>query len=146
MFRSIALLCVILSLAAATAHADSNTTRPAVTVAVAPFEVQGESGREWLGKAMQEGVATGLQSGSNISGIIVTGLPPTDAASAIDMAKSTGADAVIFGSVQIVDDQIRVTGQIISTATARSLGSRTAGSRPTDTARPGSAGPSPRSR
>ena len=122
MFRSIALLCVIFSMAAATARADSSTTRPSLTVAVLPFDVQGESGREWLGKAMQEGLATGLQSGSNISGIIVAGLPPADAAAAIDMAKSTGADAVIFGSIQIIDDQIRVTGQIISIATSQPLG------------------------
>jgi TolB-like protein len=123
MFRSIALLCVILSMAAATARADSATTRPGITVAVVPFDVQGESSREWLGKAMQEGLATGLQSGSNISGIIVAGLPPQDAAGAIDMAKSTGADAVILGSIQISGDQIRVTGQIISTATGAPLGS-----------------------
>ena len=86
---------------------------PAMKVAVVPFDVQGKAGHEWLGRAMQEGVATELSGGIEMAGVIVPGIAPEDAAGSSAMAKSTGADAVIFGSIQIVGDQIRVSGQII---------------------------------
>jgi TolB-like protein len=111
----IRLLIAIIFVAAAVARADS-------TVAVMPFEVQGAAGNEWVGRAVQEGIATGLQKGSHLSGVIVAGIAPTDAGGAISMAKPANADAVIFGSVQIVDDQIRVLGQIILTGSGKSLG------------------------
>jgi TolB-like protein len=99
-------------------------------VAVVPFDVRGESGHEWLGRAMQEGLATGLQRASGISGVIVAGIAPADSAGAVAMVKSAGtgagtgagADAVIFGGIQVVDGQIRVSGQIISMSTGKSLG------------------------
>jgi TolB-like protein len=123
MVRIIVATCAMaLAGLAAAARADSSTTRPALTVAVVPFEVRGESGREWLGRAMQEGLATGLQRASGISGVIVAGIAPADSAGAIAMAKSASADAVVFGAVQVVDGQIRIGGQIISMSTGKSLG------------------------
>jgi TolB-like protein len=115
---------VALAGVAATARADWNTTRPTLTVAVVPFDVQGEPGHEWLGRAMQQGLATGLQRTSGLSAVIVAGIAPADSAGAIAMAKSAGAgaDAVIFGGIQVVDGQIRIAGQIISMNTGRSLG------------------------
>ena len=115
---------------ASAARADSSTTRPTLTVAVVPFDVRGESGREWLGRAVQEGLATDLQTVSGISGVIVAGIAPADSAGAMAMAKSAGtgagtgarADAVVFGGIQMVDGQIRIGGQILSMSTGKSLG------------------------
>jgi TolB-like protein len=119
MVRIILVMCGILSFATVEARADSGTTRPSMKVAVVPFDVHGDTGRDWLGRAMQEGLATGLHQAS---GVIVAGVAPANAAGAMSMTKSTGADAVIFGSIQLVDEQIRVTGQIVSTDTGESLG------------------------
>ncbi len=88
-------------------------------VAVVPFSVHGDSGQNWLGSAMQEGLATGMRQ---VSGVIVAGVAPADAAGATNLVKYVGVDAVIFGSIQLIGEQIRVTGQIISTDTGESLG------------------------
>jgi TolB-like protein len=121
MLKKVFVLCVAMALMAATrAWADPATTRP--TVAVAPFQVLGPDGHDWLGRAVQEGLATSLQKSSGFSGVIIAGLAPADARAAIDMTKSATPDVVIFGAVQIQDDQIRVTGQLISIHTGRPLG------------------------
>lgn len=122
MIRLICAMCVVLSVTAVEALADSSTTRPTITVAVMPLNVQGDAGGDWLGRAMQEGLATGLRQASGVSGVIVAGLAPIDSSSAIAMAKSADADAVIFGDIQIIGGQMRVTGQIISMRTGQSLG------------------------
>jgi len=119
MIRTVFATCVVLSLLASAARADWDTTRPSMKVAIVPFVVHGDAGRDWLGNAMQEGLATGLHQ---VSGVIVAGIAPADAAGAIAMTKYSGADAVVFGSIQVVDQQIRVSGQIVSTITGESLG------------------------
>jgi TolB-like protein len=120
MARIIFAITAILCFLTIPARADWDTTRPSMKVAVVPFAFQGDTGQQWIGNAIQDGLATGLHQ---VSGIIVAGLAPNDAAGAINLTKYTGADAVVFGSVQIVDKQIRVTGQIISIETGESLGS-----------------------
>jgi TolB-like protein len=76
-----------------------------VSVAVMPFEVIGESSRGWMGKAIQEGLASNLQQyGMQVAG------------------NSAGADYVVSGSVQIVDEQMRITGKITSGDGAKVLG------------------------
>jgi len=123
MLRIIVATCALALVGlAAAARADSSTTRPTLTVAVVPFDVRGESGHEWLGRAMQEGLATSLQRASGISGVIVAGTAPADSAGAMAMAKSAGTDAVIFGGIQVVDGQIRIGAQILSMSTGKSLG------------------------
>jgi TolB-like protein len=119
MIRIISAICVLLPFLTTEARADWGTTRPSMKVAVVPFTVHGDAGREWLGRAMQEGLATGMRQ---VSGVIVAGLAPADAAGAIYMSKSTNADAVIFGNIQVISGQIRISGQIIATDTGESLG------------------------
>jgi TolB-like protein len=100
---------------------DGSTTRP-VKVAVVPFEVIGDAGHEWMGHAVQEGLATGLQKGSAISAVIVAGIVPVDANTAIAAGKSVDADVVIFGSVQVNDQTLRASGLMISVNTGATLG------------------------
>lgn len=106
----------------AMAMADVPTTRPALKVAVMPFDVVGNAGQEWMCQALQEGLAMGLQKTSWISAIIVPGLAPADMAAAIAAGKSADADAVVFGSIQVLDDQIRVGGHIVSVTTGQTIG------------------------
>jgi TolB-like protein len=94
-----------------------------VTVAVLPFNVLAPAGNEWLGRAMQEGLATNLQKSNGLAATIVAGLAPVDANAAITQAKSASGAYVLFGSIQLQDDQMRVTGQIISLVTGQSVGS-----------------------
>jgi TolB-like protein len=119
MIRTLIALCLVLGFMTAQARADWGTTRPSIKVAVVPFSVQGDSGHDWLGHAMQEGLATGLHEAS---GVIVAGVAPTDAAGAVALTKYSGAHAVIFGSIQLVGEQLRVSGQIISIESGESLG------------------------
>jgi TolB-like protein len=114
--------CMISFGFAAGAQADATTAGRSVSVAVTPFHVLAAADSQWLGQALQEGIATGIQKTSGITGIIVPGLAPADALSAIAMAKPAAADVTVFGSVQVVDNQIRILGQIISTSSGKSLG------------------------
>ena len=94
------------------ALADGAATRP-VKLAIVPFDVIGEAGHEWMGHALQEGLATGLQKSSGISAIIVAGVVPVDANAAIVEGRSVDADVVIFGSVQ-VNDQARQVIRVVN--------------------------------
>jgi hypothetical protein len=71
---------------------------------------------------LQEGLATGLQNQPSIQAVITSGIAPLDSAAAIDTAKTVYADLVIFGGIQVVDNQIRINGQIISVSTGRTVG------------------------
>lgn len=113
MVRNIFMAFAVLLIAAANLKADAAK----ISVAVTPFEVLGTGGHEWMGRAMQEGLATAIPHG-----VIVAGLPPADAAGALTMTRAAGADVVVFGTIQVVENQIRVSGQIISNRTGQPLG------------------------
>ena len=100
---------------------DGSTTRP-VKVAIVPFDVIGEAGHEWMGRAVQDGLASGLQKSSGISAVIVAGTVPADAGAAIAQGMSVDADVVIFGSVQVVDQTIRTSGRMVSVRTGATIG------------------------
>ena len=114
--------CVFALGFAACARADATSPPHPVSVAVTPFDVLAAADSQWLGRALQEGIATGIQKSSGMSGVIVPGLAPPDALSAIAMGKPASADAVVFGSVQVVDNQIRILGQVIAISTGKTLG------------------------
>jgi TolB-like protein len=116
-------IAVILILVSKTNILRADPAPPKIQVAVAPFQVLAPAGSEWLGRAMQEGLATGIQKSSALSGIIIAGFPPADSTAAISLAKSSGANYVIFGSIQLQNDQMRVTGQILSTTTGQPIAS-----------------------
>jgi len=113
LIRFFAAICLI----AAPALASGPTTAPSVpppTVLIFPFQPIGQTaGREWVRSALQEDMVAVV----NKSGLVQARAMP-DAVVASDSAKtvSAGKDAhaamVIFGSYQIVGDQIRVTGQM----------------------------------
>jgi len=88
---------------ASIAKADGPATRPSVSVL--PFDVVGESGHAWVGKAMQEALATSLHGSENATA-------------------STGI--VVSGSIQFVNnDQMRVLAHVYDADHSQSLGDAT---------------------
>src|SRR5580692_9097003 len=76
MIRSIFAMMLMALILPAAALADAPTSRPSVKIAVLPFDVQGTSGQDWIGRAMQEGLATGLQNQPGVQAVIVSGIAP----------------------------------------------------------------------
>jgi TolB-like protein len=95
----------------------------AVKVVVLPFDVLGEAGHEWTGRAIQESLGTALQNARGISVVLAPAVSPTDASVALNDGRSAGADFVIFGTIQFVDDQMRVNGQVLNVASGQRAGS-----------------------
>jgi TolB-like protein len=94
-----------------------------VKVAVLPFDVLGEAGHEWVGRAMQDALASGVQNVRGISAVAVPAVSPIDASAALTAARSAGADFVIYGTIQFVDDQMRVSGHVAAVASGQIIGS-----------------------
>jgi TolB-like protein len=120
--KSLTLIVLIAFLAAAPAQA------AALKVAVLPFDVLGEAGHEWVGRALQEALGTGVQNMRGVTAILAPAVSPTDANFALNTARSAGADFIIFGTVQFVDDRMRVNGHVLSVASGQSVGSLTSDS------------------
>ncbi|MGB7157216.1 MAG: hypothetical protein WBD40_04055, partial [Tepidisphaeraceae bacterium] len=85
-------------------------------VLVLPFEEFGDSpARQWIGKAIQQSLVAELTRGGLVSVVTPTAQskPPKDAAAAAQSARDVQAPLVITGSYQIVNDDLRVTGQML---------------------------------
>jgi TolB-like protein len=96
-------VCAAILLVCPFAGADTAAARP--SVAVMPFDVLGDASRAWIGKAIQEGLAGNFQQ---------AGMQTSD--------NATGADFVITGSVQVVNDQMRISGKITNAAGDKLVG------------------------
>src|ERR1700722_11990087 len=122
------LSCLLLAamiglISAAKSRADEAATRPSGTcIVVMPFEAVGEPGHEWVGRAMQEGLANGITRQHDLQAVIVPAVGTIDTQSAMNAGRIANADYVILGSVQFNEDQMRVGGQVISIHTGRSVG------------------------
>jgi TolB-like protein len=121
MIRAILAFLLAAFVVPAVVFGDGSTTRP-VKVAVLPFDVIGDAGHDWIGHAVQEGLATGLQKGSGISVVIVPGIVPGDETAAIAAGKSVDADVVIFGGVQLVEESLRAQGRMVSVGSGKTIG------------------------
>jgi len=99
-------VCAALALFSSIARADSPTTRPGqITVAVMPFDVLGDGSRAWVGKALQEGLVSDFQQRGFQA-----------------VAGSNQADYIVTGTVQLVDDQMRITGRIATSSDDKTVG------------------------
>lgn len=102
--------------------ADGPATRPTAKIAVLAFDVIGDAGHEWIGRAMQEGLANAIQIGSEIQAVTVAGLGPFDVGSAATAGKNAGADLAVFGNIQVTGSEIRIVGQIVDVNSGKSVG------------------------
>jgi len=117
--RTVAMLIAVLVVGVSLAQADWTITpspQPAASpkVLVAVFQNAGEGGAYgWIGGALQEDLmAQVAKSGTFAPAAYGKPLGAADAAAAMQAGRDNGAAIVIFGSYQVVADQVRVTGQL----------------------------------
>jgi len=91
------------------------------SVLVLPFApVAGAS--DWIGKGIQEDLATELVRQSRLDVLTPTDAQPAaDAVDATRIARDKGASLVAFGTYQIQDTDVRINGQLIDTATGKPI-------------------------
>jgi TolB-like protein len=101
--------------------APAQPAQPAKIV-VLPFElVGGKPGDTWLARSIQQSVLTDLLTASR-SQVVTSVAPAADTAGAADLGHKLGTRYVVFGQVHINENALRVTGQIVSTATDSVVG------------------------
>lgn len=99
----------------------------ATQILVLPFaEVSDGGKRDWIGRAMHQSMLAELARLRFVeplspNGAAATDLP-TEPEAAARAGKDAGAAYVVFGSYQIIEDDLRVTGQIIDVATGKVAG------------------------
>lgn len=120
-------------LAQTTKPARAPAAVPAATPAIAgtkvlvvPLtEVSDGAKRDWLGRAMHQSMLAELSRLGFVDPITAKNVEPATVAD-LDAATKAGKDAgaafVVFGSYQIVDDELRVTGQIADVSTGKAAG------------------------
>lgn len=91
----------------------SPTTRPAnLRIGVAPFSAIGPArGQEWMGKAIQRSLIADLSRMEGVRVVEVGSSQPAD-----------GVDWVVEGEFQILGPELRITGQVIETASGEVIG------------------------
>lgn len=91
------------------------------SVLVLPFEpVAGAS--QWIGKGVQEDLATELVRQSRLNVLTPTDVQPvSDPAAAAKIGRDKGASLVAFGTYQILDTDVRINGQLIDSKTGKAV-------------------------
>jgi TolB-like protein len=91
------------------------------SILVLPFTpVAGAS--EWIGKGIQEDLATELVRQSRLSVLTSPDVgPAADAAEAAKIGRDRNVSLVAFGTYQIVDTQVRINGQVVDVVAGRAI-------------------------
>jgi TolB-like protein len=117
------LIALLVSLQAAVSAQTRPMNQPAaapVDVVVLPFEETSANPTQgWIGQAIQQSLVADLSQMKPLQP------QPGEAAArerAIEQARSRDAEYVILGSYQLVEPQVRITGQVIESSTGRVLG------------------------
>jgi TolB-like protein len=101
----------------------SPATQPAGGVLVLPFVPPSGKDLGWIGKGIQQNVVAELSPNLKGGAIARPEAQPTDDTdAAIRAARDAHAAVVIFGSTQLIGNEIRVTGAVLDTGTAKTLG------------------------
>lgn len=118
-------LLMLLFAAAAMAGAPPAAAQ-GVDLLLLPFDEIGAGAKQsWISRAIQQSMTAELSRLRWVQLLDATpasSSPATDAAQAIRIAKAAGAQLVIFGSYQIVQADLRVTGQVLDVQTGRAVG------------------------
>ncbi|MDP9175958.1 MAG: hypothetical protein M3O30_19140 [Planctomycetota bacterium] len=93
--------------------ADMATTRPSSspTVTILPLRTIGEAGHEWIGNAVQEGLASEMRK-----------LGGTQASTAPTATANPPGEFLISGTIQFVEEQMRVDSQVVHSSDGKSVG------------------------
>jgi TolB-like protein len=109
-------------------HADpaptSAATSAAPTVLVIPFQQLGDTAAYgWVGQAVQEDLLGQVARTGALQPMAFTKpIAGSDTASALQAGHNAGATTVVFGSYQVVSDQLRVNAQVADVASGRVVG------------------------
>jgi TolB-like protein len=124
MWRALPLLCVLVFPALRLgAQVSDPTANAAGTILVYPFEIAQDSTARWIGRGAQEDLITDLtQATRSRIKSPAEPLPAANAAAALKHARELDATIVIYGQAQVVDLNVRLTGQVLEVATGRVLG------------------------
>ncbi len=102
-------------------------TAPSPTVLIIPFQqitTADSTGHSWVAQALQEDmIATVAQFAVAQPKTSAKPLPNADLHAAVEAGRENNASAVIFGSYQVLNDQIRVDGTIANVSNSQILGS-----------------------
>jgi TolB-like protein len=132
--RSISLLsCLtILSFAFACAAAPPSTvdaigpaTQSGTSILILPFSSPpGNELYRWVGPAIQHVIAADVSHGSRVLDVLAPASAPAadDADAALSAARNAGASFVVFGQTQLVEREVRLTGEVMDVAASRSIG------------------------
>lgn len=116
------------SIAVASAcFAATPTTQPAPQpqVMVFAFTSTGQKTEPWIAKAIEGNLIAELARGGSLQPDVAP-VSESQTTDAVGQAREHGADYVIVGSYQTIDDELRATGEVIATADGRVLGGLTA--------------------
>jgi TolB-like protein len=93
------------------------------TILVLPFVSARTGTDDWIGKAVQQDLLTDLTQGATTHVVAPAGAPAAaDVDGAIRAARDAGASIVVFGQAQSNGKEVRLTGQVIDSASGKSLG------------------------
>ena len=101
------------------------TTAPAnpVKVLLVPFQAIGQSGDyAWISQAIEEDLSHDLARNHAIRLIKPASTQPVNGADALATARDAEAQRLISGSYQVVDDQLRITANVIDVNQTQSAG------------------------
>jgi TolB-like protein len=122
--RAFTIICTLL-LVGTWSFADQPTTAPAPPVAlVAPFQQLGDpTNHTWVGQALQEDILATISRSGLQAKPVDKPLPGSDGQAVAKVARDMGAGLAVSGTYQIVEDQIRINGQVTDVASGRAVGS-----------------------
>ncbi len=80
-----------------------------------PFDSAGQAEKAWIAKAVQQNLLAELGRVNSVAAE-VGAVPAVDVAGALKLAEASGAQFVVFGSYQVVDADLRITGQVVDVA------------------------------
>src|SRR5215469_8448306 len=121
MWRVLGLLGVVGLLTANLAAQTSDpVTKAGGTILVFPFEMAPGATGQWIGRGAQQDLMTDLTQ-ATLARIKAPAepFPARDAASALNQARDLHASIVVFGQAQVVDLNVRLTGQILDVASEK---------------------------
>ncbi len=92
------------------------------TALILPFAPVGPSDRDWIGKGVQQDLAAELIRTTRLRVATPSNVPPvSDPETALKIARDANSTFVIFGQFQVMETTVRITGQVMETATGQTV-------------------------
>jgi TolB-like protein len=85
-----------------------------------PFESVGEAAKPWIAKAVQQNLQAELSRLSSVT-TVAGDTPITDVSVAVRLGEGQHVDYVVFGSYQVVEGDLRLTGHVVDVAKKESI-------------------------